>query len=69
MAIDLSATSIFRATHAQTIESRKRTHVMWSRGLSMESYLRRDERMEVMEHASNDRLTTWCVVYVLGIDR
>jgi hypothetical protein len=59
MALDLSQISLFRATQAQKIESRKRTHVLWSRGLSLEAYLKRDERLEQHELARDGRWITW----------
>ena len=51
--------SLFPATREQVVESRKRTSVQWSRGQSLEEYLRRDEIMDKDVHAANDKLITW----------
>jgi hypothetical protein len=59
--VDWSQISLFRATPAQIIESRKLSHVEWSQGLSMEAYLERDARLDDLEHAKDGRLTTWYV--------
>ncbi|EKM56951.1 uncharacterized protein PHACADRAFT_91589 [Phanerochaete carnosa HHB-10118-sp] len=56
---DVLALSLFAATPEQVIESRKRTHMEWARGLSMEEYLKRDEIMDFQEHAANGKLMTW----------
>lgn len=60
--VGLAELSLFPANRQQTIESRRRTHPQWSRGLSMEVYLRRDERLDELEHAKDGRMTTWCVL-------
>jgi hypothetical protein len=57
--VNLALLSLFPATAAQTIESRKRSHIEWGRWLSMEDFLRRDEILEKLEHANGDKLTTW----------
>ncbi|GJE86632.1 acetyltransferase domain-containing protein [Phanerochaete sordida] len=56
---DLSSLSLYLATPEQLVESRRRTHVIWSRGLGMQEYLKRDELMDYEEHADNGKLMTW----------
>lgn len=56
--VDFSPLSIYPATDDQKIESRKRSFASWNRGLSLEHYLRRDELMDIGEHA-RDNLITW----------
>lgn len=56
---DLSSLSIFLATREQAIESRRRSHVEWARGLSMEDYLKRDEFLESTSCARNGAWVTW----------
>lgn len=56
---ELSCLSLFPATSEQVVESRRRSHASWARGLSMEHYLKRDEVMDFQEHASNGKLVTW----------
>ncbi|KAI0674402.1 hypothetical protein C8Q78DRAFT_967627 [Trametes maxima] len=54
-----AALSLYTATPAQTIESRKRTADQWARGLSLEAYLERDSIMDTHEHAAGGKLVTW----------
>jgi hypothetical protein len=61
LTVDWSQISLFRASPAQIIESRRLSHVEWSQGLSMEAYLERDARLDNLEHAKDGRLTTWYV--------
>ncbi|KDQ61629.1 hypothetical protein JAAARDRAFT_150491 [Jaapia argillacea MUCL 33604] len=55
----LSDLSLFPATREQTIESRRRTHPQWAKGLSMDEWLRRDELMEEMEFYKDGKLVIW----------
>ncbi|KAK0467250.1 uncharacterized protein EV420DRAFT_1300541 [Desarmillaria tabescens] len=57
--MSLLSLSLFPATQAQTIESRRRSFKEWGRSMTEEEYLRRDAEMDSDEHASNRRLTTW----------
>lgn len=47
------------ASRAQEIESRKRASVEWAKWLTLEQYLRRDEKDELLDHAKGGRLVTW----------
>lgn len=58
---DFATLSLFVATPEQTQETRKRTHGSWSRGLSVEAYVKRDNVMDNDEHAADGKLVTWCV--------
>jgi hypothetical protein len=60
--VDLSQISLFVATREQALEARRRTHVEWSKGLSMEAYLQHDQRLEQLEHARDGRLFDWYVI-------
>lgn len=60
---DLASLSLFPATHPQVLASRKRTHVQWARGLTVEQYLHRDSEFDKLEHAVDGKLTTWYVVF------
>jgi hypothetical protein len=60
--VDLSQISLFVATREQASEARRRTHVEWSKGLSMEAYLQHDQRLEQLEHARDGRLFDWYVI-------
>ena len=51
--------SLFAATPEQIQESRKRSHASWSRGLSVEAYVERDNIMDLQEHATEGKLVTW----------
>ncbi|TCD68758.1 hypothetical protein EIP91_009904 [Steccherinum ochraceum] len=55
----LDTLTIYPATPEQTLESRKRSAVEWSKGRSLEQYVERDRIMDDHPHASNGRLTTW----------
>ena len=61
MTEEFATLSLFVATPEQTEESRKRTHASWSRGLSIEAYVKRDNVMDLDEHASEGKLITWYV--------
>ena len=47
------------ASRAQEIESRKRTSVEWANGLTLEQYLQRDEKADLLDHAKGGKLVTW----------
>lgn len=47
------------ASRAQEIESRKRSSVEWAKGLTLEQYLGRDEKAELLDHAKGGKLVTW----------
>lgn len=51
--------TLFPASQEQIIESRRRTHAQWGRGLSAEAYLARDMLLDRMNHASAGKLVTW----------
>ncbi|PCH44914.1 hypothetical protein WOLCODRAFT_133434 [Wolfiporia cocos MD-104 SS10] len=55
----LADLSLFLATPEQTYESRKWTAVQWAKGLSLAHYIQRDVIMESLEHATDNKLTTW----------
>ena len=57
----MDALSIFPATKEQILESRHQTWTEWSRGLSLEAYLQREEMLNSQPHANNGKLTIWCV--------
>lgn len=56
---DLSLYTLFPATQEQTIEARKRAHVQWSRGVSVDGYLARESRLDSGEHARDGKHTAW----------
>ncbi|KAF9243790.1 hypothetical protein BU15DRAFT_86226 [Melanogaster broomeanus] len=56
---DLASLTLFPATPAQVLESRKRTWPQWGGALTEEQYLERDAQMEAMEHATDSKLVTW----------
>lgn len=62
--LDLAGLSLFPATPEQLLESRKRTHPQWSRGLSLEQYLKRDYVMDLEPHATDGKLITWYASYI-----
>jgi len=55
----MDALSIFPATKEQILESRHQTWTEWSRGLSLEAYLQREEMLNSQPHANNGKLTIW----------
>ncbi|KAF8886729.1 hypothetical protein BD779DRAFT_1441401 [Infundibulicybe gibba] len=57
--IDLSLLSLFQATHAQMILSRRRTFTEWGKGMSEEEYLQRDLDCDAFEHTKDGKLITW----------
>ncbi|KAK0217946.1 hypothetical protein IW262DRAFT_1104795 [Armillaria fumosa] len=57
--MNISSLSLFPATQAQVIESRRRSFKEWGRSMTEEEYMRRDAEMDKDEHASNRKLTTW----------
>ncbi|KAH7914629.1 hypothetical protein BJ138DRAFT_1143545 [Hygrophoropsis aurantiaca] len=61
----LALLSLFPATPEQTIASRKRTFHQWGGGMTEAVYLKRDEIMDVLEHAADGKLLTWLVVISL----
>lgn len=56
---DLASLTLFPATPEQTLVSRNRTHVQWSRGRPLDEYLERDRVLDHHEHASDGKLITW----------
>ena len=56
---ELASLTLFRATPAQVLESRKRTWPQWGGLLTEEQYLERNTQMDAMEHAVNSRMITW----------
>ena len=56
---ELATLSLYPATEEQTLASRKRTFPQWGRGLTIEQYLTRDAQLDVQEHATGGKLTTW----------
>lgn len=56
---DLAHLSLFPATAEQILESRIRTSVQWSRGLSEAQYLEHTSRLDQFEDAANGKLATW----------
>ncbi|KAF8899640.1 hypothetical protein CPB84DRAFT_1780294 [Gymnopilus junonius] len=57
--IPLSCLTLFPATKAQVIESRKRSFASWGRGATLEQYLARDARSDNHEVSKDGRLVTW----------
>ncbi|KAG1876637.1 hypothetical protein DFJ58DRAFT_182730 [Suillus subalutaceus] len=57
--VDLASLSLFRATSAQTEESRRRTFPQWGGALSLTDFLARDATMESGEHAKDGKWITW----------
>lgn len=60
-ASELSSLTLFPATPAQVVESRRRTFKEWGRTMTEEEYRRRDETMDHHEHAADGKLITWSV--------
>ncbi|KIJ21459.1 hypothetical protein PAXINDRAFT_173616 [Paxillus involutus ATCC 200175] len=56
---DLASLTLFPATPAQVIESRKRTWPQWGGALTKEQYLERDAQKDLMEHATESKMITW----------
>ncbi|QRV75288.1 protein phosphatase 2 (formerly 2A), catalytic subunit [Ceratobasidium sp. AG-Ba] len=50
------------ASRAQEIEARKQRSVEWARWLGLDGYLRKEERLEKLEHANKGKLVTWVLV-------
>jgi len=59
MALPLSSLTIVPATAAQIIESRNRSFIEWGRGVTLEEYLGRDEKVDRHEIGRDNRLITW----------
>ena len=57
--LNLSTLSLFIATPAQLLESRKRTFHQWAEGLTEEQYIERETSIEAMEHAADSKLIAW----------
>lgn len=55
----LAALTLSKATLEQTLESRRRSHVQWHRGLDVDQYLQRDAILDEFEHAKDGKLATW----------
>lgn len=66
----IASLTLYPATYEQKIESRKRTCPQWGRGLSEEEYLTRDAKLDVLEHATDGKMTTWfvCSFIYLGYE-
>ncbi len=56
---EFSTLTLFPATPAQLIESRRRTFTEWGRDMTEEQYLLRDALMDKAEHAEHGKLITW----------
>ncbi|KAH9479632.1 hypothetical protein JR316_0008227 [Psilocybe cubensis] len=57
--VALADVSIFPATRAQIVESRRRSYEAWGRGMTLEEYLARDAVMDGHEVARDGKLVTW----------
>ncbi|KAH8823266.1 hypothetical protein DL96DRAFT_1532808 [Flagelloscypha sp. PMI_526] len=55
----LAHLTLFPATYSQARESRLRTHPDWSRGVTKEAYLRRDDYLATLDVAKDGKLTVW----------
>lgn len=55
----MDALSIYAATKEQILESRRRTHVEWGRGLTLEEYVAREEMLDTKPHATEGKMTIW----------
>ena len=60
-AVPLSELSLYPATPEQVHESRTRHSAHWRKNNSVEDYLRRDQVLEKLEHAKDNKLVTWFV--------
>ncbi|KAG1734817.1 hypothetical protein EDB19DRAFT_1638788 [Suillus lakei] len=58
-AYDLVALSLYPATPAQILETRKRTWPDWGGSTTLERYLQCYARIDEMEHARDGRMITW----------
>ncbi|KAK7064792.1 hypothetical protein R3P38DRAFT_58207 [Favolaschia claudopus] len=56
---DLSALSLFPATPDQITEARRRTHLEWGKGLTLEEHLTRDANQDQFEGSLDGRLIIW----------
>ncbi|KAF8446282.1 hypothetical protein L210DRAFT_3474926 [Boletus edulis BED1] len=56
---ELASLTLFRATPAQVLESRRRTWPEWGGVLTEGQYLERDNQMDAMEHATDSKTITW----------
>jgi hypothetical protein len=57
---ELSSLSLFPATPEQIVVARRRGFLEWGRGLTQEQYFQWDNILEVLQHASNGKMATWC---------
>ncbi|KAG2076269.1 hypothetical protein BDR04DRAFT_1003597 [Suillus decipiens] len=57
--VELASLSLFRATPAQIEETRRRRWPHLGGTLSLEEYITRDEKMDVLEHATEGKMITW----------
>ena len=64
---EFASLTLFRATPAQVLESRKRSWPEWGGPLTEEQYLERSAQMDVMKHAANFRMITWYGYSILAL--
>ncbi|KAG1859208.1 hypothetical protein F4604DRAFT_1589089 [Suillus subluteus] len=57
--VELASISLFRATPAQIKETRRRRWPHLGGNLSLVEYIKRDEEMDVLEHAKEGKMITW----------
>lgn len=57
--LEFASLTLFRATPAQVLESRRRTWLEWGGVLTEEQYLERDNQMDGMQHATDSKMITW----------
>ncbi|KAG0696240.1 hypothetical protein DFH29DRAFT_951942 [Suillus ampliporus] len=57
--VDLASISLFRATPAQVEETRRRRWPHLGGTLSLAEYIKRDEEMDVLDHATEGKMITW----------
>ena len=57
---EFASLTLFRATPAQVLASRRRTWPEWGGVLTEEQYLERDNQKDTtMENATDSKMTTW----------
>ncbi|KAF8524162.1 hypothetical protein JB92DRAFT_2806591 [Gautieria morchelliformis] len=62
MILDLNELSLFPATPAQVVACRTANHAHWGRGLDLQEYMGRADKLDIHEHATDGRLMTWVLV-------
>lgn len=57
--VDVSSLSLFPATPAQVLEARRRVHLQWGQGLTLEEHMERESAYDQYDCAQDGKMRCW----------